>query len=280
MQKSTDTKSKSQSTLKLLFSRQFLMQLGLAIVFFIVLIYLTLLALRIYTHHGQKIELNDFVGKPISEAEKLADKSDFEIIVNDSVFIVGKPGGLITDQNPKAGSLVKEGRKIYVTITKFDSEKIRVADLPVLYGNAFEQKKTELAYRDIDAEIKSYSYDPGEPNHILEVWYKGELIISGTERKDQILINKGDALQFVLSERQGGEVVVPDLRCQELEAARFLLETRKLELGDVIFKEEISETDFIYVISQNPPYDGITSITMGQKVSVTVAKTKPVDCNL
>lgn len=275
---SKGNQSTFRNYLTALTSRQFLKHVLLALAFIIGIIYLTLLWLRIYTHHGQKIALENMVGKSVTEAAKIADKHDFELVVNDSVFIVGKPGGLITDQNPKAGALVKQGRKIYITITKSDADKIRLADLPELYGNPFEQKKTELSYRDIDAEIRSFAYDPGEPNHILEVWYKGERIISATEKKNDVLINKGDVLEFVLSERQGGEVIVPDLRCQDIEAARFLLETRKLEMGDVIRKGDFAEGDFLYVISQNPPYDGVTSITMGQKVSVTVSTTRPVDC--
>jgi UDP-N-acetylmuramate--alanine ligase len=264
--------------LEALTSRQFLKHVLLAVVFIIAIIYLTLLWLKFYTHHGQKIALDNMIGKSFSEAVNLGDRHDFEIMVVDSVFIVGKQGGIITDQNPKPGALVKQGRKIYVTITKSDADKISVADLPELYGNPFEQKKTELSYRDIDALIKSFAYDPGEPNHILEVWYRGEKIISATERKNEVLINKGDALEFVLSERQGGEVIVPDLRCQDIEAARFLLETRKLEMGDIVMKGDPGTGEILYVISQNPPYDGVTSITMGLKVSVTVSAVRPSDC--
>jgi D-alanine-D-alanine ligase len=275
---SKNSKSTFRKYAEAVLSTTFLKHVGLAVALIIGIIYLTLLWLKFYTHHGQKIVLDDFVGKTLTEAARIADAHDFEIIVNDSVFIVGKPGGIITDQNPKPGAMVKQNRKIYVTITKSDADKIRVAELPVLYGNPYEQKKTELSYRDIDAVIKSYAYDPGEPNHILEVWYKGELIISSTVKKEDVLINKGDALEFVLSERQGGEVLIPDLRCQDLEAARFLLETRKLELGDVIRKGDAQPGDFLYVIAQNPPYDGVTNIQMGQKVSVTVSAVRPPDC--
>lgn len=234
--------------------------------------------LRFYTNHGQKLELPKFIGMDIQDATDLAQDKDFDLIVVDSIFIVGKKGGIITEQNPKPLSLVKEKRKVYVTITKYGVESISVNDLPVLYGNAFEQKKAELKYRDIECIIKDYKYDPGEPNHILEVYYNGELIVSKDTRKEDLLITKGDTLEFILSRKDGGDVIVPDLRCLDLEEAKFLLSTSKLELGNLSKKGAIEPDGTMYIVSQNPPYDGITNIKMGEKISVVVSGEKPRDC--
>lgn len=243
------------------------------------LLFLIQLWLKFYTNHGQKLELPKFVGMDLSSASELADDNSFEMIVIDSIFIVGKKGGLITDQNPKPGSLVKENRKIYITITKYNTETIKVADLPTMYGNAFDQKKTELKYREIECVIKDYAYDPGEPNHILEVYYNGELIISKEGRKEDVVIDKGGILECVVSRKDGGDVTIPDLRCMEVEEARFLLESSKLELGDILKRGNAEPDAIMYVISQSPPYDGISNVKMGDKISITVAPSKPTDCN-
>jgi D-alanine-D-alanine ligase len=243
------------------------------------LLFLIQLWLRFYTNHGQKLELPKFVGMDLASASELADDKSFELVVIDSIFIVGKKGGLITDQNPKSGSLVKENRKIYITITKYNTETIKVADLPTLYGNAFDQKKTELKYREIECVIKDYAYDPGEPNHILEVYYKGELIISKDGRKEDVVIDKGGILECIVSRKDGGDVTIPDLRCMEVEEAKFLLESSKLELGDILKRGNAEPDATLYVIAQSPPYDGISNVKMGDKISITVAPTKPMDCN-
>lgn len=256
------------------FIRQILFIAGLIFA----LLLLTQLWLRIYTQHGQKVELPDFTGMDISKARELAEDNSFEMVVNDSLFIVGKKGGIITDQNPKAASQVKEGRKVYVTITKYGTETVMVSDLPAMYGNAFDQKKTELKYRDIECVIKDYVYDPGEPNHILEVYYNGELIISKDIRKDEVQIAKGGTLECVVSRRDGGDVTVPDLRCLTVDEARFLLESSKLALGDIIKKASAEPDAVMYVVSQSPSYDGITNIKMGEKVNIGVSPTKPADC--
>ncbi|MBK6566581.1 MAG: PASTA domain-containing protein [Saprospiraceae bacterium] len=254
--------------------RQFIFFTVLAVVTML----LAMLILRLYTRHGQKIEMLDLTGKNLTEAEELVQKNRFELIVNDSVFVVGKPGGIILDQNPKPGSFVKKHRKIYITITKGDADKILVENLPSLYGNAYDQKKKELKYREINAEIKSYSYDAGEPNHILEVWYNGQKIIDQSEKRNDVEINKGDTLYFVLSEREGGETPVPDLRCLTLEEAHFILESNKLVMGEIEKKSDVKPGEDMFVISQDPPYDGMSNIERGSSVSVVLSSQKPVDC--
>jgi D-alanine-D-alanine ligase len=257
----------------------FIKQLLFLIGAFLLLIFIILMWLRFYTNHGQQLELPKFIGQNIEDAKAQSEDLSFEIIVNDSIFIVGKEGGIITDQNPKPLSLVKEGRKVYVTITKFGTETVKVADLPTLYGNAFDQKKTELKYRDIECVIKDYMYDPGEPNHILEVWYNNELIISKDGRKNDVEITKGGTLECVVSQRDGGDVTIPDLKCLELDEARFLLESSKLQLGDIIKKVNAEPDAVLYIVSQSPMYDGISNIKMGEKINVTVSASRPVECN-
>ena len=109
----------------------------------------------------------DLVNKNIDEAREEAEDQSFNLIVTDSVFVVGKKGGIILDQNPKANAEVKEGRKVYVTITKYDPDKIMVSELPLLYGNDFSQKSVELKHRGLLSKIRGKKYDAGDPNLIL-----------------------------------------------------------------------------------------------------------------
>jgi beta-lactam-binding protein with PASTA domain len=244
-----------------------------------VLLFLIQLSLRLYTHHGQKIQLTRFIGMEIGSAISSGERNDFEIVVSDSVFIVGKTGGIIIDQNPKPGAFVKEGRKIYVTVTKFGVETIRFGDLPPLYGNGFEQKKAELKYRDIDFVIKDYAFDPGEPDHILEVWYNGALILSKDVRNEEIQIAKGSTLECIVSKIDGGDVIVPDLVCLSLDEANFLLSSSKLQIGEIIKKGQSEPDAILYISSQIPPFDGVSTIAMGEKITVTVSPSKPPECN-
>lgn len=236
--------------------------------------------LRSYTNHGQKLELPDFINMHLTEANELAEDKTFEIIVNDSTHRVGIPGGMIINQNPKANSTVKENRKVYVTVTKYQSDQISLKSFPELYGRDYEQKKKELSLMKINSRIKGYAYDQGEPNHILEVYYKGELVADVDGRKNNVKIEKGGTLDFVLSERKGLQIKIPDLRCESLAAVEFMLEDgNRLKLGAVSEQGEIEDRESAYVIDQFPPYTPDGRIYIGEKINVVISATKPEDCN-
>ncbi len=240
---------------------------------------MVLMWLRIYTNHGQQLVLDDYTNLHVNEASKLANKETFKIIVTDSIHVVGRPGGIVLSQNPTPGAKVKENRKIYVRTTKYNADKIKVSDLPLLYGVNYQQKKEELAYREIESKIKSKRYDPGEPDYILEVWYKGNLIIGKNVLKTDVEIEKGDILEFVLSERGGGRFVIPDLKCKTLAASQFYLESSNLEIGDVNELGEITDPENAYVIRQNPLHDGESTLEQGGKINVTITQNRPSECN-
>lgn len=256
-------------------TKQFIRQLIYIFLFLLLIVVLVIFWLRFYTNHGQKLEMPDYEQSYLADAQRDAKERSFQIIVNDSVHIVGKDGGIIIDQNPKVGAKVKENRKVYVTITKYKPDTWNFDDLPQLYGNDFEQKRRELTYMEINSNIRGYEYDPGEPNYILEVWYNDEIISSkNIERKD-IVIEKGGTLDFVLSEQSGGSTQIPDLRCMQLSSLLFYLPNVKLSLGVVTGG---SNNDY-YVVSQDPPYAPSALIERGSKINVVVQEQKPDDCN-
>lgn len=263
---------------KFLISKAFLKQLAYIIAFLILVLFIVLTWLRFYTNHGQKLELPDYVNQNYMEAREDAKSKSFEIIVTDSIHKVGKEGGLIIDQNPVPGSMVKEKRKIYVNITKYAPDKIKVSDLPILYGKDFDQKRTELKYLDITSKIKSEKYDPGEPNHILEVWYDNKLIIDNRTIETNIEINKGGTLEFVISKREGGKGLIPDLVCQEFSAAETMALLSKFNLGTIREIGEITDRNTAFVVSQLPEADGTTELSFNSEISVSIVQERPSNC--
>lgn len=240
-----------------------------------------LLWLRFYTNHGQKLELPQYEGIDYTLAQDDAKSNSFELVVNDSIHIVGKPGGLIWTQNPPAGSLVKENRKIYVDVTKYTADRIDYSSLGNLYGQEYERISSSLATRKIKTTIKSYKPDNGEPDHILEVYYKGQLIdgrnVSVADKK-RIKIDKGDVLEFVLSKRGGFEIPVPDVTCRTLSQARAFLNFSKLNLGQIEKIGAITDIENAYVIDQIPNVNTTESVLTGSVFNLTIQQEKPQDC--
>jgi beta-lactam-binding protein with PASTA domain len=233
--------------------------------------------LKIYTHHGQELELPDYVGYQYEDAAKDARRKKFRMSVLDSIHILGKPGGIILKQDPQPQSLVKEKRMIYVTITKRSPEKIMSGRLPEMYGKNYERKKRELAdHFEIKAKVVDTRFDPGDAGQILEVRYQGKTIIDSRGRVNDIPIEKGDMLEFIISEKSGGIVEVPNLICKTYEEAKFLLENLGLLVGDVKENGEVDDLNVAYVTGQEPA-EG-EEIMMETLILLTVSSSRPTDC--
>lgn len=65
----------------------------------------------------------------------------------------------------------------------------------------------------------------------------------------------------------------------DLDEARFMLESSKLAIGDIVTKGNNEADGTLYIIAQSPPYDGISNVKMGDKDAITVSMQKPSDCN-
>src|SRR5688572_25189539 len=233
--------------------------------------------LKIYTHHGQELELPDYTGYQYEDAVKDARKKKFRMSIQDSLHVLGKPGGEILSQNPAPHSLVKQKRMIYVMITKRSPDKVLSARLPELYGKNYDRKKKELAeHFEIKSKVIDTRFDPGEAGQILEVRYKGKVIMDSRGRKDDVPIEKGDVLDFVISEKSGGMVVVPNLVCKTYEEAQFLLENLGLVVGEVTEKGNITTMATAYIIRQEP--DEGEEIMMETPILITVSQNKPGKC--
>lgn len=259
--------------------KRFLLHLAAMVAFIVILLLAILLWLKIYTHHGQKLELPDYRERHIDEAKLDAKEQSFEILVNDSIFKVGVEGGIILNQNPIPGSLVKEMRKVYVDISRYNATTNTLNDLPVMYGREFNSVKRSLNHLEIESDIKSYKYDAGEADHILEVWYKGVQIDGKTGRKNEVEIETGGTLSFVLSKKEGGEIKIPDLICERLGNAKWKLQISKLKLGRIEKRGLITvPLDSAYIVQQMPSYTDSTSIQMGESINVLIQQEKPDIC--
>jgi beta-lactam-binding protein with PASTA domain len=259
-------------------SKDFRYTLVAILVFLGIFLLASFLWLKLYTHHGQELAMPDYTGFQYDDAVKDARKNKFRMSIQDSLHILGKPGGEIIKQNPAPGSLVKSRRMIYVTITKRSPDKILSGRLPELYGKNFERKKKELEeHFEIKSRIVDTKYDPGDPGQILEVRYKGKTVMDAKGRDNTAQIEKGDYLEFVISARSGGKVEIPDLRCKTYEEAQFLLENLGLSIGDVIKDGSIEDLNTSYVTDQDPPADG-TMIEMESSIRLTVSRSRPAQC--
>ena len=69
-----------------------------------------------FTHHGEKIEVPNVVGKSVYDAESMLKDRDLMAMGVDSVYDKSAPRGSVLEQSPKPGYEVKGGRMVYLTV--------------------------------------------------------------------------------------------------------------------------------------------------------------------
>lgn len=96
----------------------------------LILIWLVLIFLDIWTHHGDDSVVPEIKHMTFNEALGALRSADLEIEISDSIYDTSFPPGTIVESWPKAGSQVKRGRKVYVTLTAFSPKHVTVS-MPV-----------------------------------------------------------------------------------------------------------------------------------------------------
>lgn len=85
-----------------------------------------------FTHHGEKIEVPNVVGKSVADAEEMLGGRDLVALVVDSVYDKYAPKGAVMDQSPKAGYEVKGGRVVYLTVNLMGEPMAELPDVAAL----------------------------------------------------------------------------------------------------------------------------------------------------
>ena len=116
--------------LRFLTSRQFLIQLVLAALVSLLLIFLAMQWLKRSTNHGEFVEVPDLARMSVTEMRAALDASDLRFEIVDSAnYDPDYPRFSIIEQDPPAGNRVKQNRKIYVTVNPSGYKKVTVPDI-------------------------------------------------------------------------------------------------------------------------------------------------------
>ena len=222
-------------TLKEFFkTRTFIVNVLAALGITILLILFIIVFLKIYTDHGESVEIPDLKGKTTYEVADLLDRKDLRFEIRDSVYSLETSPGTVLDQFPKPGMKVKEKRIIYLTLCAGSQKLIPMPQL------------TDISYRQALNLIETsgliagnVEYKPSEfPNLVLEQKVNGRTISQGK------MIPIGSTVDLVLgSDSEGAANQVPALFGKNLTEAQLILEEAFLNLGTVSYDESFTSED-------------------------------------
>ena len=182
------------SFVRFLLTKTFLKQLGLALLVTVGLVFLLLFYLRVSTNHDQQIQVPDLAKMTLDEANSALSELDLRWEILDTTnYNPEYPKQSIIEQLPKAGSMVKENRTIYLTVNRSD---YRSLPIPNVVGRTRRQAEPTLI--SLGFKIGKVTYRPYiAKDEVLQLRHKGELIEPGT------LLQKTAVIDLVLGDGKG-----------------------------------------------------------------------------
>ncbi|GGW71821.1 PASTA domain-containing protein [Winogradskyella epiphytica] len=164
------------SFVKFVTSKVFLKQLVLAIVAIIVLSFLTLQWLKMSTNHGEFVVVPDLKGKSLETVSIELKDHDLAMEIQDSANYNPKyPKYSVIEQNPIAGSHVKENRKIYLILNPSGYRKVEV---PNVLKRTLRQAKPQLEA--LEFQIGEITYKDAIGEGVMSMSHKGKPLEPGT----------------------------------------------------------------------------------------------------
>lgn len=243
-------------------SRTFFINLAIAAVVTVVGIYMAIRWTDTYTLHGVTVEVPDLDGFHYTEVGSFLEGNQLESIVIDSVYDSQKQPGVVLDQDPRALSKVKPGRKVYLTINTLVPPKVI---LPVLNDLTLRQARSRVKMHGL--EVDSLIYHPSEcTNCIIGVLYNGK------KAKPGLAIQKGHKISLIVGSGLGDEKVpVPHLLGKTLEQVEIFLLEKGFNLGMIRIDETIvnkSDSAKAVVFKQSPEFSEELKIRLGKSIDI------------
>lgn len=130
-----------------------------------------------YTDHDVAVTVPEVKGLQYGEAEALLRKHKLTPVVSDSTYNPSQSGGIILDMTPTKGAVVKEGRKVYLTV---NTNRPPMRIIPDLIDNS-SLREAEAKLRAMGFVLAENDTIEGEQDWIYGIKYKGASLQNGDE---------------------------------------------------------------------------------------------------
>lgn len=247
---------------KFLTSRVFFIQVLIAIVLVVVLIWITMFGLKIYTKNGQSNPVPDFYALDVTQVEALSKQYNLQFEIIDSSFNNDVPPGTVIDQVPEKGFKVKDQRTIFLTLNSTMPEQVSV---PKLTEISFRQ--AQVLIENCGLQIGTISYSPSEYNDlVLKVLQDSIKIKTGQK------LVKGSVIDLVVGRVEGNITTpLPNLIGLTLPEAQELITNAMLNTGVFIYDQSVlspKDSLNVKVWKQNPSPKINAEVNLGSSIDL------------
>jgi serine/threonine-protein kinase len=206
----------------------------------------------LYVHHGKDVAMINVVKKPTAKAISDLKQAGFEVQVMDTVESGSLPKGIVVDQQPPAGRMVKKGRVVRLIITGGEY----FFQMPNLVGRALKAANLVLENNKLVLDTVEYLYSSDKPEGVVceQSLLPGSLVKTNTPVR--LVVSKG---------KPSRTLEVPMLTGLSLDEARTAIRKAGFKVGLVRYVPTADLNPYT-VIDQTPKpggrYDNPTNIDL------------------
>ncbi len=227
----------------------------------LLLLIIAFFSLRLYTKHGEGLNVPQVKGLSVIQAINQLEELGLRYEI-DSVYVMDKPPGVVTDQEPAEGTFVKENRTIYLVINATQAPSIKFPDIE--FKTLREARAILESYR---LKIGDTSYKPDVSRDVvLEALYGNRVIKPGES------LPSGSRINLILGDGRGNEdIELPNIVGLTMDEAKFALKGSMLTLGTIVGDGQITDSANAVIISQFPmPADTVVKVKIGSPVNIII----------
>jgi beta-lactam-binding protein with PASTA domain len=229
----------------------------------VVILLVAFFSLRYYTKHGQGLDVPALKGLTFTQAVSKLEELGLRYEV-DSVYIMDSPPGIVIDQDPNAGTFVKDNRTIYLTINTALAPNAKFPDIELK-----SLTEAQALIESFGLKLGDTTYKPDMSRDVvLQASFGGQLIKAGET------LPKGSRIDLVLGDGKGNEEVdIPSLIGLTKDEALFALRNgAMLNLGIITYEGAITDSATAVVVRQTPfATDSVMKVKIGTPVNITLS---------
>ncbi|NMB13335.1 MAG: PASTA domain-containing protein [Firmicutes bacterium] len=168
-----------------------------------------------------EVSVPDVAGLTVKEARLALEKRGLELAVDKEVDSLEVPAGRVIRQDPAASRRVKEGRTVWVVVSRGPS----LIEVPNVVGLHLEEAKERITQAGLTVGVETPVLEPS----VLQEYIVNQSPQPGT------FLEEGLAVDLMVSRQETGRplVVVPDVRGEPLEEAKARVRRLGLTIGNV-----------------------------------------------
>jgi beta-lactam-binding protein with PASTA domain len=223
---------------------------------FLLLVFMDKIAMPWYVKLGAVETVPDVSGLSFVEAKAKLEKDGFEVKKGEPRFSDKFRAGTVMMQLPYGGAQTKQGRRIYLTVSR-GSEMIPMLDL---VGMSMRDARIALMRQGFDIGEVSYEYNDTIMRDLI--YWQGipPKVGSRPGTLVDVMISRGPSTRFTM---------MPNLIALDVETARVRVENAGLVLGIVQYREDETYIPNTVIEQAIAPY---AQVAEGAAINITIAR--------